>query len=418
MDIAMIWNTVFGSASAIVSKSDAHRALIAAALSDKPTCFNLGSVSLDIEATMSCLISLGAKIERNSESLTVYPITAHMENPVLDCNESGSTLRFMIPTAAAVSSNPSFIGKGRLSKRPLTPLTRAMENCGCSFSSDTLPLTVSGKLSSGTFTLPGDVSSQFISGLLFALPMLNGDSEIILSSPLQSAAYVDMTVDTLSRFKIEIIRRENGFLVYGGQKYISPSNYTVEGDWSNIAPFMAAAALGGEITATGLYSSSKQSDKAITDILEKFGAEIRNSNSTYTVTKKNANPFDADMSQCPDLFPVVAVLACGAIGKSTLYNAARLRLKESDRIESTMALIKALGGECYAGEDSLTVIGTGRLKGGKADSFNDHRIVMAAAVASAISKESVIISGAEAINKSFPDFIKHFEKTGGISRVI
>lgn len=418
MDIAMIWNTVSGSASAIVSKSDAHRALIAAALSDKPTCFNLGSVSLDIEATMSCLTALGAKIEKTEKSLTVYPITKHMESPVLDCNESGSTLRFMIPTAAVVSNNPIFIGKGRLSKRPLTPLARAMENCGCKFSSESLPLTVSGKLKAGTFTITGDVSSQFISGLLFALPLLEGDSEIILSSPLQSAAYVDMTIDTLSRFKIEIIRRENGFFIQGGQKYISPLNYTVEGDWSNIAPFMAAAALGGEITVTGLNPSSKQSDKAITDILRSFGAEIGNNGTTYTIRKKNANSFDADMSQCPDLFPVVAVLACGAMGKSTLYNAARLRLKESDRIESTMALIKCLGGDCYADEDSLTIIGKGRLNGGKADSFNDHRIVMAAAVASVICQESVIISGAEAINKSFPDFINHFEKTGGISRVI
>lgn len=418
MDIAMIWNTVFGSASAIVSKSDAHRALIAAALSGNPTRFNLSEVSLDIEATMACLISLGAKVKRGNDSLTVYPISSSAPNPVLDCNESGSTLRFMIPTAVVVSNNPTFTGKGRLSKRPLTPLTCAMGNCGCEFSSDTLPLTVSGKLKSGTFTLPGDVSSQFISGLLFALPILDGDSEIILSTPLESAAYVDMTIDTLSRFKIEIIRRKNGFSVRGGQKYISPLNYTVEGDWSNISPFMAAAALGGEITATGLDPFSKQSDKAILDILKKFGAEIKNDGTTYTIKKKNANSFDADMSQCPDLFPVVAILACGAMGKSTLYNAARLRLKESDRIESTMALIKALGGECLADEDSLTVIGTGRLNGGKADSFNDHRIVMAAAVASAISKESVIISGAEAINKSFPDFVKHFEKTGGISRVI
>ncbi len=418
MDISMIWDRVYGSASAIASKSDAHRALIAAALSDKPTLFNLGSVSLDIEATISCLISLGAKIERTDNSLTVFPVSSRVKTPLLDCNESGSTLRFMIPVAAAVSDNPSFVGKGRLAERPLSPLKNAMENCGCLFSSDTLPLTVSGKLSSGVFTLPGNVSSQFISGLLFALPILSGDSQIILSSPLESASYVRMTIDTLSRFNIKIEEGEKGFFVKGNQNYESPSEYIVEGDWSNIAPFLAAAALGGEISADGLNPHSKQSDIAILSVLEKFGADIKDNNGVYTIRKKNANPFDFDMAQCPDLFPVIAALACGAMGKSTLYNAARLRLKESDRIKSTSALIKSLGGECIENEDSLTIIGKGGLKGGNCDSFNDHRIVMAAAVASAICKESVIISGAEAINKSFPDFIKHFEKTGGLCRGI
>lgn len=418
MDIAMIWDRVFGSSSAIVSKSDAHRALIAAALSDKPTSFNLGSVSLDIKATMNCLTALGAEIIREDNSLTVHPIKDRANSPVLNCNESGSTLRFMIPTAVAVSDNPTFIGQGRLSQRPLTPLALAMEENGCRFESQALPLTVSGELSYGTFSLPGNVSSQFISGLLFALPLLSGDSRIVLTSALESSAYVDMTIDTLSRFKIEIQKTSDGFFVRGNQKYISPSNYIVEGDWSNIAPFMAGAALGGELLINGLNPNSKQSDKAILTILDKFGADIALKNSSYIIRKKNANPFDFDMSQCPDLFPVVAILSCGAMGKSHLYNASRLRLKESDRIESTMALIKSLGGECFDDEDSLTIIGKGRLLGGKCDSFNDHRVVMAGAVASAICQKSVIISGAEAINKSFPDFVKHFEESGGCYRVI
>ncbi len=418
MDISVVWERVTGVSSAMVSKSDAHRALIASALSDKPTLFNLSRVSLDIEATLSCLISLGARVVREDNSLTVYPIGERAVSPVLNCNESGSTLRFLIPLAATVSQNPSFKGQGRLSQRPLSPLVSAMEKQGCSFSSPSVPLTVSGELLPGIFEIPGNVSSQFISGLLFALPLLSGDSEIVLTSPLESSAYVDMTVDTLSKFKIEITKTPKGFLISGGQKYISPSSYTVEGDWSNIAPFMAGASLAGELAISGLDPYSKQSDKAMIDILERFGADISYKNSAYIIRKKNANPFEFDMSQCPDLFPVVAVLACGAMGKSRLYNASRLRLKESDRIESTKALIKSLGGDCTSDSDSLTVIGCGRLRGGKCHSADDHRIVMAGAVASAISSEGVIISGADAINKSYPDFMKDFERTGGIYRVI
>ncbi len=418
MDISVAWDRAFGSVSAIPSKSDAHRALICASLADKPTVFNLGSVSLDIEATLSCLSALGAEIVREENSLTVCPIKDRVKSPILNCNESGSTLRFLLPVAAAVSDNPAFTGQGRLSKRPLTPLISEMERHGCSFSSPALPFTASGELLHGTFNMPGNISSQFISGLLFALPSLKGDSEIVLTSPLKSSAYIDMTVDTLSRFNIEIKTTENGFFIKGNQRYISPSDYTVEGDWSNIAPFMAAAALGGELTAEGLSPQSKQSDVAILSALEKFGAEVTYKNSAYTIRKKNANPFDFDVSECPDLFPVMAVLACGATGSSHLYNAERLRLKESDRIESTEALIVALGGECVSNEDSLTIIGRGRLKGGQCDSFNDHRIVMAGAVASAICREDVIISGAEAINKSYPHFTEDIKQTGGLCRVI
>lgn len=417
MEIALLWEKIGGRASAINSKSDAHRALIAAALSDKPTTLRLSARSLDIEATLSSLSSLGAEISDNDDIVTVYPIK-EAKNGVLDCKESGSTLRFLIPTAAALLGSITFIGRGRLLKRPLSPIISAMEGCGCSFSKSNEKLFVSGKLRAGTFSLPGNISSQFVSGLLFALPLLLGNSEIVLSSPLESAAYVDMTLDTLKKFQIEIKKTDRGFFVRGNQKYKSPKSYDVEGDWSNISPFLAAAALRGELLATGLSANSRQSDKAILDILRDFGAQVTKTDNGATVIKKNANPFRVDVSQCPDLFPVIAVLACGAIGKSVLFNAERLRLKESDRIASTAALIRALGGECEESENALYIYGKGRLRGGKCESANDHRIVMAAAVASAISNESVIISGAEAIDKSFPDFIKYFESTGGLCRVI
>ncbi len=418
MDVSIKWNNPNGTVFAITSKSDAHRALIAAALSNKPTSFRISSMSKDIEATISCLISSGAEIKRENDILTVIPISKRIQSPKLDCNESGSTLRFLIPVAAVVLDNAEFSGSGRLSKRPLTPLIQTMEENGCKFNAKTLPLSITGKLLSGIYTLPGDVSSQFISGLMFALPLLNGDSEIILTSPLESSAYVDMTIDTLSHFGIEITKTNSKFIIYGNQKYISPEKYNVEGDWSNIAPFMASAALSGEVSAFRLNPYSKQSDIEVLSVLKKFGAEIKTENNSYKVSLKDKKPLSLDVSQYPDLFPVIAVLLCGAQGKSVLYNAKRLRIKESDRIDSTLSLIKNLGGNAKADEDSLTIFGTGKLRGGKCDSFNDHRIVMAAAVASSICENEVIISGAEAINKSYPHFFEDFKQNGGTINVI
>ena len=418
MDVSIKWNKPNGAVRAIISKSDAHRALIAAALSQEPTIFNISYLSKDIEATINCLISLGAKIIQESDTLTVFPVLNRLQSPMLDCNESGSTLRFLIPVAAVVSDSVTFKGNGRLSQRPLTPLIEEMEKNGCKFSTSSLPLSISGKLKSGKYTLPGDVSSQFISGLLFALPLLDGNSEILLTSPLQSSAYADMTIDTLNKFGIKITKTNSGFVIHGNQSYISPQKYDIEGDWSNIAPFMAVGALSGEIKAFGLDPKSKQSDIAILSVLKKFGAEIITENKAYIVRLKDKKPLSLDVSQYPDLFPVIAVLLCGANGKSVLYNAKRLRIKESDRIDSTLNLIKNLGGYAESDDDSLTIFGTGKLKGGKCDSFNDHRIVMAAAVASSISDNEVIISGAEAINKSYPTFFNDLKQNGGTINVI
>ncbi|MBQ3053297.1 MAG: 3-phosphoshikimate 1-carboxyvinyltransferase [Clostridia bacterium] len=418
MDISLKWNNVNGDIVAIASKSDAHRALICAALADSPTKLNIKEISLDIKATISCLVSLGAKVLTEEGYITVYPISERKNNPLLDCGESGSTLRFMIPISTIISQNPKFIGHGRLAKRPLTPLISAMETSMCSFSQHSLPFCVNGSLTSGKYEIQGNVSSQFISGLMFALPLLEGDSHIYITTPLESSSYVDMTVNTLSKFGIQVKKTDYGYFIKGNQKYISPSCYKVEGDWSNIAPFMAGAVLNGDITAYNLDLSSKQSDKAILEIIKKFGGEVSVFSDKIIIKKKEANSFNFDMSQCPDLFPVVAVLACGAKGKSLLYNASRLRLKESDRIKSTRALIESLGGKCVEGEDFLEIYGTTYLNGGKCESCNDHRIVMAGAVASVISGENVIISGFEAINKSYPDFIKDFEKTGGRKNVL
>lgn len=418
MNVTATLRNISGRLTAISSKSDAHRAMIAAAVSDAPTEISLNIFSKDIEATARCLAALGAKIERGDTYCRVEPVLSHAESPLLDCGESGSTLRFLIPLAKVMAENPRLSGAGRLAQRPIAPLLDAMKSRGCSFSAEALPLTMSGTLEAGEYKLPGDISSQFVSGLLFALPLLSSDSEIALTSPLQSSAYVDMTLDTLDRFGIEILKTDRGFSVPGGQKYKSPISYAAEGDWSNSAPFMVMAALCGEVTIDNLNISSKQSDKAIIPILESFGARVLINGNSVTVARQDARPFETDISQFPDLFPVIAVLACGAEGTSTIYNAERLRLKESDRIESTLSLIKAFGGEAHVDGGTVTVCGRGSLSGGACDSFNDHRISMAALCAAAICENPVKVSDFEAINKSYPDFLRDYKCLGGWADVI
>ncbi|MCL2343797.1 MAG: 3-phosphoshikimate 1-carboxyvinyltransferase [Firmicutes bacterium] len=405
-----------GRVTAPPSKSDAHRALICAALCGAnpvgdgtptlPTVLKLGALNADIEATVRCLEALGVGVTRGDGTLTITPQSAGPQpirpvSPLLDCGESGATLRLMLPVATLLADNPRFIGAGRLPERPNAPLLDAMAANGCFSDSSTLPLTLSGTLRSGIYMLPGDVSSQYVSGLLLALSAVPGESEIRLTSPLESAAYVDMTIRTLSRFGVSVqrtvnneqlttgyqlvgTRRAGGGAPYSGQ-LSSPGTYIVEGDWSGAACFVALNALGGDVTVDGLDMESAQPDRAILHLAEEL-------------------PETLDISAFPDLFPVLSVLACEKIGTTTFTGGRRLRIKESDRIAATARLIAALGGRCEERPDALAVFGTGRLRGGIADSENDHRIAMAAAVAAAICQEPVTVRGAEAVNKSYPGF--------------
>lgn len=423
MKICTSLKNACGSVLSVSSKSDIHRILICAALSDKQTEIALNSLSRDIYATSECLTALGAKIDISERKIIVTPISSAVSSPRLNCCESGSTLRFLLPVAAAVSENPSFFGEGRLPSRPLNPLISQLEEHGCNFSSHSLPLTVSHKPRSGIYKLPGDISSQFVSGLLFALPLLDGDSEIRLLSSLESAPYVDMTISSLKKFGIEIQKTSDGFFVKGNQKYVSPQKIAAEGDWSNSAPLFVLGAISGSVTVFGLSRSSIQGDRNILSVLSDFGAEITYQKenaiesgelSEVTVKTDKKQPFSADVSQTPDLFPYLAVLALAAKGTSTITGAKRLKIKESDRIRAVLSLIRALGGSAsYDPTGTLTVNGCGTISGGKCDSFSDHRIAMAAAVASAISDSPVTIDRFEAIEKSYPTFLEHFKALGG-----
>lgn len=413
MNVTITPSALSGTVPAVPSKSAAHRLLICAALADKPTNLMISGSSADIKATVDCLRALGADIKEIPDGLIVNPIKESVKSALLDCGESGSTLRFLIPPAIVLCDEVSFAGHGRLPERPIDHLRKVLEQHGAVFSSPALPFSVTGQLTGGEYALPGNVSSQYISGLLFALPMLPDDSEIVLTTKLESTAYVDMTLDALRRFGIKVERTDNSFFIKGCQKYISPGTVEVEGDWSNSAFFLAAGAIGESCTVTGIDPSSGQGDRAMLDILRRFGAVVKENGSSVTVSPARLNGCDVDISEIPDLLPILAVTAGFARGESRFINGARLRLKESDRLASTASMLKAIGVEVIEGEDNLTVVG-GKPCGGVIDGCNDHRIVMAGAIAAIGCAESVTITDAQAANKSYPAFFDDYISLGGV----
>ena len=396
-----------GKIKAISSKSQVHRMLIAAALADGETAIFFDSTGEDIDATVDCLTALGAKIEKGNGCLKVTPIKEAPLKATIDCRESGSTLRFLLPVAGALGVSACFTGSGRLPSRPIMPLRREMENAGISFSEPwKFPIEISGKLEPGAYQLKGDVSSQFVTGLLVALPLLDGDSTLRLIPPVESRPYIDMTLEVLSFFGIKIEEKDNSFFIKGAQKYRSPETLTAEGDWSNAAFFLAAGALGGDgITAHGLNPASVQGDRAIAQLLERFGAIVTWADNACTVKPGMLHAIpEIDVRAIPDLVPILAVVAGVAQGTTVFTNAARLRLKESDRLETTARLLRSVGGKAETTEDSLIVTGVDRYHGGTVDSCNDHRIAMAAAVAATRATGTVTLENPAAVAKSWPDF--------------
>ena len=417
MNIVIEPSPLKGEIAAIPSKSVAHRMLICAALADGPTTLRIPKTSDDIDATADCLRALGAAITVNNEDYIVEPI-AQIENiPLLDCGESGSTLRFLLPVAAAAADRCRFDGHGRLPERPLSDLTDAMKEHGVSFDGEKLPFTIGGRLRGGIYRLPGNVSSQYITGLLLALPLCEEDSVIELTTALESASYIDITLSVLKTFGITVHCERNRYIIPGKQVFRSPGTLPVEGDWSNAAFFLTAAALNNDIAMTGLNPNSAQGDRKIIALLEQLGAVTQKDNGRLTLRSDELKGCTIDIQDTPDLLPVLSVAAAFAQGKTTFINAARLRLKESDRLASSAAMIENLGGRAEVGEDELTVYGTG-LIGGTVESCNDHRIAMSAAVAATRCSKPVTILHAEAVKKSYPGFYNDYNKTGGKAHVL
>lgn len=461
MDITVRAKDWYGAGRRVTapsSKSFVHRQLIASALSDTPTMLAFRGFSQDIAASAACITALGGgcslqQAEDGWQRLLVTPCppggppaaaatqvaataaattaAAQTKEITLDAGESGSTARFFLPVSAALLTRgippaneaadtiasallsqggvtsfndgaPAFqlVGHGRLPQRPMAPLCAALRAHGCDISADCLPLQVRGRLRGGAYALPGNVSSQYITGLLLALPLLQEDSTLTLTTPPVSAGYLEITQRVLAQFGVRVTPRADGWDIPGRQRYASPGALTAEGDWSNAAFWLVADALlrprgAGDITVEGLAADSVQGDRAV----QKAIAAITAPGDTVL-----------DVDPIPDLAPALAVLAAGQKKHTTFANAARLRLKESDRLAAVCALLRDLGGRAGTTADTLTVEGTGALLGGRIDGAGDHRIVMAAAVAAILCPRPVVITGAQAVDKSYPAF---FAELGG-----
>ena len=404
-----------GTVTAPPSKSDVHRAIICAALSKERCSVSPVALSNDIKATIACVKSLGAYVELNGDVLTVDGSNLFCnDNITLDCGESGSTLRFFVPIVCAGGLNAEFIGHGSLTTRPIGLFSTLLPNAGVNCkTSGTLPLSVSGRLMPGRFEVPGNISSQFITGLLLALPLLDGDSSITLTTPLQSEAYVDMTIRTMERFGVKIQKTDYGYLFKGNQRYI-PQNYTTDGDWSQAAFFLAAGAISGSVKVRGVSLDSTQGDKQIVDILKQFGARILAEPDGVRAEKSNLKAISIDARQIPDIVPILSVVAALADGTTEIYGAERLRIKESDRLKTTAAMLVSLGAKVEEKPDGLIITGVKSFSGATVDGSNDHRIVMSAAVAALRANGDVKITDKESINKSFPNFFEEYTKLGGV----
>jgi len=419
MNVTITPQKLQGSIDAIPSKSHAHRVLIAQKLAQlqgqqKANALQIPSFSEDITATKNCLAQMDKAL------------------PYLDCKESGSTLRFMLPVAMALKETATFIGAGKLPYRPISPLKEEMERHGCIFHMNDVNknisdkykeiCTIQGRLQPGSYQLAGNISSQFITGLLFALPLLEDDSTLELTTGLESAGYVDLSLDVLREFDIQIDQQINddGLICYhipGNQKYREPDGLTIEGDWSNACFWLAAGALGGRITCRGLNLNSSQRDKEFVQILKDMGAEItiegESRNAAVTSQALILDATETSVAQIPDVVPILATVMALSDGASLITDAGRLKIKESDRLQTVYETLSSLGGDITYGGESLSITGLPSLKGGTVRSHNDHRIAMSAAIASCSCRHEVTIENAEAVRKSYPNFFEDFAALGG-----
>lgn len=409
-----------GKITAPPSKSLSHRAVICASLCNDGGTSIIDNVILseDIEATINGMRQLGANIrirEKEDKKYCLYitggdkiiSLNSDSTNPAakINCIESGSTLRFLIPIALAMSKKCTFTGQGKLVERPLNVYYKLFEEQNIIYENNNgaLPLTVNGSLQGGTYEISGSVSSQFISGLFFALPLVSEDSKIIVSDKLESVGYIDLTLDILKKFNIEIINNDyKEFIIPGNSQYKS-TNYTVEGDYSQAAFFLTAKAIGNDLSCTGLNEHSLQGDREIINIIESF--------------QKNASDeIIIDASQIPDLVPILTVLASLKDNKTTkIINAERLRIKESDRLKAIATEMNKLGANILELDDGLLIKGKNSLFGkATVNSWNDHRIAMSLAVAATKCENEIVLEGYTAVNKSYPEFWNDYKALGGV----
>ena len=412
-----VHGTLHGAVTPPPSKSQAHRLLICAALGTEPCSIVCSSVNDDIMATMRCLNALGATITYSSGVFDVQPVKV-VKGGTLDCGESGSTLRFLMSVAAVLGAEAIFTGAGKLPQRPMGALTDVLAAHGMEFehhSADELPVACSGTLQGGRFTLPGNVSSQYLTGLLFALPLAAEDSEIEVTGGLTSASYIDMTIDALRIAGISVERRGDIFKIKGNQQYRMPSRVLVEGDWSSAAFWVVVGVIGkSPVTVCGMNNESLQGDRAIVDHLRGMGAFIEVGDDSVVAMPSHLFGAELDCMDTPDLVPVLSVAAAVAQGTTTFTNVGRLRFKESDRLAAMKSVLASFGITSAIGEDTFTVYGSEPVAVAPVDSFSDHRIAMSAAVMSTVAQGVTTIKGTNCVAKSYPSFFDDFAMLGGL----
>ena len=409
-----------GSVAAPASKSEAHRRMICAGLSADEVSLAGYMESADMAATQRCLTALGAEINRVGDVLTVRGGQAKPGiMPVLDCGESGSTLRFFVPLAMTVAGGGVFRMHGRLGSRPMDVYRDLFVPQGAQWrmgagADGTAELMVYGGLTPGSYELPGNVSSQFVSGLLFALPLLEGESTLTVKPPVESAGYIRMTIKAIEESGIRLEETAPfQWRIPGFQRYYAPSG-RLHGDYSQAAVLLCAAALGHDVTVTGLAADTIQGDRAVLDHLTALGAAVEERDESITVRGGSLHGATLDMHDCPDIAPMLALVCQLAEGESRLTGCGRLRLKECDRLASTVDILNALGGDARVEGDDIVIRGIEKLRGGVTiGDNNDHRMVMLASIAASVAAEPVTVQGVEALNKSWPEYLKVYESLGG-----
>ncbi len=437
MDVRITPQPLAGTVCAIASKSIAHRLLVCAALADKPCVIDCAHTSDDIMATVSCLRALGARITQTKTGFRVVPLkrphglARHLWHPTaqLYCNESGSTLRFMLPVVCALGTPAALYMQGKLPKRPLSPLYEQLVLAGARLSPQgNNPLVVAGSIRPQTFYMPGNISSQYISGLLMAAPLLNEEVRVVVTKPVESRPYIQLTLQAMKQFGVivqeteELDADKNPVVVYTVDKdacFCSCEEVSVEGDWSNAAFWLCAGAVGGSgLTVDGLNLTSAQGDRAIMAALARFGTRISRKKHQATAVHDHISACDIDVAHFPDLVPPLAVVASVGEGTTTISGAARLRIKESDRLQTVCAGLTALGADIRIVDDSLVIQGVPQLTGGVVDAAHDHRIAMMTAIAATRCMQDVIIKNASCVSKSYPQFFEDYQALGGQVHVI
>lgn len=403
MNVIITPGKLRGSITPPPSKSQAHRVIIAAALSDGVCHLSNVALSEDIQATLRCMRTLDADASADGTVIRGADLVDGHEEPApetMDCGESGSTLRFLIPVALALKGKGRFTGHGRLMERPQEPYFELFRQKGISYTLENGILNVEGRLTPGVYSIRGDISSQFITGLLYALPLLDEDSEIRLTTELESQGYVDMTLNALEQFGVQVaFDGARTFRIPGGQVYRARAT-TIESDYSQAAFYYAANGIGNQVQLCGLCPDSVQGDMRIVPYSRKLMVE---------------NEVELDVSQCPDLVPPLAAHAALRAGKVTrIVNAGRLRIKESDRLSAVREVLASMGAQVEEGEDFLTIRGVEKLAGDvTVSSHNDHRIAMMAAIAATSCSAPITVTGAECVKKSYPNFWEDYQSLGG-----